>query len=150
MKRLLVVLGVALAVFSVTLARSGPAMAQESKSDAQLRQLVQDWLGAEERGDVAALRKMFADDFIGTAFGGNIVMKEDVIPQSSGGHRFPKSTLKETVVRVHGTTGVVMGRVAVESAEQPGQFRFTLVCLERDGSWQVVAAHLSRVQPPAE
>ena len=80
-----------------------------------------------------------------TAFGGNVVNKEDVIPADGGGERiWAKASLKDATVRVFGDTGVVMGRVVVDDPNQPGAFRFTMVFMKRAASWQVVAAHLSR------
>ena len=145
MKRWLTVAALLLAAGVVAWAQAEQETEDAAKMEADLVRMEKEWLDAEARGDLAALDKMFADDFIGTAFGGNVVSKEDVIPREGGGGRFPKSVLKESVVRVYGTTAVVMGRVAVEDPAQPGGFRFTMVWQKRDTGWQVIAAHLSRV-----
>lgn len=122
---------------------------EKAKVEAELLKLERDWLDAEERGDPAVLDRLFAEDFIGTGPGGNILYKDDIVPRDAGGGgRLPKSSLKESVVRVYGTTAVVMGLVAFENPAQPGQLRFTKVYLKRDENWKCVAAHLARVTPP--
>lgn len=117
----------------------------------ELVKMERQWLEAETKGDVTALDKMFAADFIGTGPGGNILFKDDIVPSAEhqGQGRFPAAALKESIVRVHGTTAVVMGLVAVGDATPPGQMRFTKVYLSRDGRWICVAAHLTRL-PRAE
>jgi hypothetical protein len=47
-------------------------------------QLERDWLVADGKGDVAALRRIIADDFHGGCLDGHVLSKEDIIPQASG------------------------------------------------------------------
>jgi len=122
-------------------------MPQGSKTDDAVLQLVQSWLNAESEGDTATLDKLIADDFLGTGPGGNILNKTDIVPPGGGERpKMPKSSLKESTVRVFGNTAVVMGSVTEEAPPQPG-FRFTLVFLNRGQGWQMIAAHLS--SPPS-
>jgi len=122
-------------------------MPQGSKTDDAVLQLVQSWLNAESEGDTATLDKLIADDFLGTGPGGNILNKTDIVPPGGGERpKMPKSSLKESTVRVFGNTAVVMGSVTQEAPPQPG-FRFTLVFLNRGQGWQMIAAHLS--SPPS-
>jgi ketosteroid isomerase-like protein len=122
-------------------------MPQGSKTDDAVLQLVQSWLNAESEGDTATLDKLIADDFLGTAPGGGILNKTDIVPPGGGERpKMPKSSLKESTVRVFGNTAVVMGSVTQEAPPQPG-FRFTLVFLNRGQGWQMIAAHLS--SPPS-
>ena len=101
------------------------------------------WLASSQEGDFTALRKIVADDFIGTTFSGNVVSKDDVAPQSGGGS-FPDATVQDLHVRVYGDTAVAIGALAFKS-NQLGTLRFTEVWAKRPGGWQMVAAHLSRV-----
>ena len=122
-------------------------MPQGSKTDDAVLQLVQSWLNAESEGDTATLDKLIADDFLGTGPGGGILNKTDIVPPGGGERpKMPKSSLKESTVRVFGNTAVVMGSVTEEAPPQPG-FRFTLVFLNRGQGWQMIAAHLS--SPPS-
>jgi hypothetical protein len=150
MKRWQLAAALALAAGVVSWAQSGKPNEARTPEE-ELVALERQWLDAEVRGDVAALDKMFAGDFIGTAPGGNIVTKEDIVPPAEyeGRGRFPGATLKETVVRIHGTTAVVMGLVGVAHPTEPGELRFTKVYVKREGRWICVAAHLMRVQSSA-
>ena len=150
MKLRLAPLGLAtvLMIFSLTLAGQQTAV-QAPRAEDELMSVVRAWLVAEQSGDRAALNRIIADDFIGSAFGGNVVSKDDLVPfEGEDSPRFPSSSLKESTVRAFGTTGVVMGRLAIENAAQPSQIRFTIVLMKRQGGWQMVAAQLARVEKP--
>jgi len=121
---------------------------QNSSADESVLQLVQTWLDAESEGDTTVLEKLLADDFIGTGPGGNILNKTDIVPPAGAERpKMPKSRVKESSVRLFGSTAVVMGSVAYETLDQPG-FRFTLVFLNRGQGWQMIAAHLASMPAP--
>jgi ketosteroid isomerase-like protein len=101
------------------------------------------WLASSQEGDFLSLRKLVADDFIGTTFSGNVISKEDVAPESGGGS-FPDGAVQDLQVRVYGETAVAIGALVFKS-KQPGRLRFTEVWTKRPAGWQMVAAHLSRV-----
>ena len=123
------------------------APAQTAGSNAAIEQMVlkltRDWLEAEERHDRAALQRIIADDFQGTAPMGNTVFKEDVIPQE-GTQRGLSVNVPDLKARVFGDTVVVTGRGAQKS-EEKREIRLTVVFARRNNSWQMVAAHLSAV-----
>ena len=148
MRRQIVGMLVALALIAAV--RAVPrSMPQNSNPEDAVSQLVQAWLNAESEGDTTALDKLIADDFMGTGPGGNILNKSDIVPPAGGERpRMPKSRVKESSVRLFGTTAVAMGSVVYETLPQPG-FRFTLVFLNRGQGWQMIAAHLANT-PPAK
>jgi len=140
------IVGMLVAVALIAAVRAVPrSMPQSSNADDTVSQLVQAWLNAESEGDTTALDKLIADDFIGTGPGGNILNKSDIVPPDGGERpKMPKSRVKESSVRLFGTTAVAMGSVVYETLPQPG-FRFTLVFLNRGQGWQMIAAHLATV-----
>ena len=150
MKRHVVAAGMAVVLGLLAALQVAPrSMAQTSKVEDTVLQLVQTWLNAESGGDTAALDKLIAEDFIGTGPGGNILNKSDIVPPAGEERpRMPKSHVKDSAVRLFGNTAVVMGSVAYETQDQPG-FRFTLVFLNRGQGWQIIAAHLVSA-PPAK
>lgn len=150
MKRRGVAAGLAGVLGLLAVLQAAPrSMAQASKVEDTVLQLVQAWLNAESGGDTAALDKLIAEDFIGTGPGGNILNKSDIVPPAGEERpRMPKSHVKDSAVRLFGNTAVVMGSVAEETQDQPG-FRFTLVFLNRGQGWQMIAAHLAGA-PPAK
>ena len=106
--------------------------------------LTHDWIAADERADRAALIRIIADDFMGTAPMGIIVFKEDVIPIEGSQGGGLSITPQEVKARVFGDSAVVTGRGVRKSREQ-GDLRFTLVFAKRQDRWQMVAGHLSTV-----
>ena len=125
-----------------------PNVPTSQMTENDFRNLEQKWLDAAAVPDLPALRKMFADDFMGTAFGPNVLSKTDVIPPdgSSAAH-LPKSVLQNSTVHIYGDTAVLMGGVNEPDASQPGKstggFRITTVFQKRGGDWQVIAVHMS-------
>ena len=114
-----------------------------STSEQELTQLERDWLAADGKGDAASLRRIIADDFIGSSFDGGVLSKQDIIPQGGGPGGFAGATPSETNVRVFGDTGVLMGIINTSGDPQPKQIRVTLVCQKRSQGWQLIAAHLT-------
>ena len=148
-RRMVIGLAAVLLVFAIAPAKQQAAV-QAPRAEDELIAVVREWLAAEQSGNRAALNRIIADDFVGSAFGGNVVSKSDLIPtEGEDAPRFPSSSLKESTIRAFGATGVVMGRLAVENAGQPGQLRFTIVLMKREAGWQMVAAQLIRVEQPA-
>jgi hypothetical protein len=90
------------------------------------------------------LRRLIADDFMGTGFGPGVLSKADVVPAEVGSdNRILKSSLRESTVRVFGDTAVLMGSVAVEGANA-GNMRVTTVFQKRPLGWQMIATHMPR------
>jgi ketosteroid isomerase-like protein len=113
----------------------------------QLRQMEQQWLDAAAVPDLPALRKMFADDFMGTAFGPKVLSKEDIIPpDGSTQQHLPKCLLRQSSVRVYGDVAVLMGDVQPQNAGENG-YRVTTVFQKRAPGWQIIAIHMSSAAP---
>jgi hypothetical protein len=60
------------------------AIPSTTKPEDQVTQLERDWLTADGKGDAVSLRRIIADDFIGSSFDGGLLSKEDIIPQGGG------------------------------------------------------------------
>ncbi len=128
---------------------SPQATVSSSRVADELLAVVREWLAAEQSGHRAALERIISDDFVGSAFGGNVISKQDLLPaDDQDGPRFPKAVLRESTARAFGTTGVVMGRIGMENSSQPGHFRFAIVLMKGRSGWQMVAAQLARVEQP--
>lgn len=110
----------------------------------EVRKMEQRWLDAAAVPDLPTLRSMFASNFIGTAFGPQVLSKEDVVPpdDNPGSNHLPKSTLKDSTVRVFGDTAVLVGDVQPEDPKQAG-LRVTTVFQRQAQGWQIIAIHMS-------
>jgi ketosteroid isomerase-like protein len=129
-----------LTVFAATQAttqKPAPSTAEQEVTSA-----VANWLASSQHGNAAALRKLVADDFIGTTFGGMVVYKDDIAPEDGAGS-FPEGAVQDLQVRAYGDTAVAIGALVFKTKE-PGTLRFTEVWHKNPSGWQMVAAHLSR------
>ena len=132
------------AVSTWILAR-GQAVASNSKPEDQVTQLERDWLVADAKGDLASLRRIISEDFIGSSFDGSVLSRHDIIPENSGPGGFAGATVGRTDVRVFGDTGVLLG--VINTAGTPAkQIHVTLVCQRKAEGWQMIAAQLTRME----
>jgi hypothetical protein len=125
---------------------------KQSKVEAELMQLERDIGAANIRRDKAFFERVEADEFIFTDSGGGITMKaEDVasLDKPAGEFKLVSYDVDEMKVFVYGKTAVVTGRVTTVSRgkdrEVTNKSRFTDVFVRRDGRWQIVAGHSSRI-----
>jgi ketosteroid isomerase-like protein len=88
---------------------------------------------------------MFSDDFMGMSFGNGVLSKSDVVPPSgSSDNHLPKSTLRDSTVRIFGDTAVLMGTVEMQAPQKPEDVRMTTVFQKHGDGWQVIAVHMSK------
>jgi ketosteroid isomerase-like protein len=131
-------------VFGALLCHAQVQTAPGVKAEDQVAQLERDWLAADAKGDVASLRHLVADDFIGSSFNGSLLSKQDIIPEAGHPGGFTGATTGETQVRVFGDTAVLLGTINSANASQ--HTRITLVCQKRGLGWQMIAARMDRAQ----
>jgi ketosteroid isomerase-like protein len=129
-------------VAALCLFAHGQAAIANAKPEDQVTQLERDWLAADAKGDVTALSRIIADDFIGRSPDGHVLSKEDIIPQGSGPGGFAGATPAETSVRIFGDTGILMGSIKPADAKAEN-IQVTLVCQKRPRGWQLIAAQLT-------
>ena len=114
----------------------------------QLYQMEYDWVGANESGDVGALDRIFADDFIYTVNDGTVYEKSEFI--ALGGQnpiQYDSVRIESMETRWYGSTAVVTG-IGVDYWTEDGVVQrdagqFTNVFVELNGRWQVVVGHSS-------
>lgn len=130
----------------VAFGHSNTANNSTNMTEDDFRKLEQNWLDAASVPDLPALRRVFADDFMGTSFGDGVLNKRDVIPtQAAGANHMPKCMLRDSTVRIFGDTAVLMGVVEMQIPHAPEQIRMTTVFQQRPGGWQVIAVHMSKL-----
>jgi Domain of unknown function (DUF4440) len=133
----------ALVMFTALLCGLAPSQtAPSSKPEDQVAQLERDWLAADAKGDSASLGRIVADDFVGSSFNGQLLSKQDIIPEEGAPGGFAGATPSDTNVRIFGDTAVLMGFINTNPNKQ---IRVTLVCQKRGQGWQMIAAHLARM-----
>lgn len=135
-----------IAIFTVFthMAISGQTTASATPED-QVAQLERDWLAADAKGDSAAFDRIVANDFMGSAFNGTMLTKQDIMPQGGNPGGLAGATPSDTSVRVFGTTAVLIGFLTKGDATNPTRTRVTLVCQKRAQGWQIVAGEMAKM-----
>jgi hypothetical protein len=137
------------------------ASAQTSKpkeiprDQAALMQLERDIGQANIKRDKTFFERVEADEFIFTdSSGGTTTKAEDVasLDKPPGEFRLVSYEVDEMKVSVFGKTAVVTGRATSTyrggGRESVIRTRFTDTFVKRDGRWQIVAGHSSRIREP--
>lgn len=127
----------------------------QSSVEAELMQLERDIGQANINRDKAFFERIEADEFIYTDSGGGITTKaEDVasLDKPAGEFKLVSYEVDEMKVKVYGDTAVVWGRTTTKlqgkDREVINKSRFTDTFVKRDGRWQLVAGHSSRIREP--
>ncbi len=135
-----------------------PAAVTMSAKDAavteQLTQMVRDFLANVPKGDKKVFDNFFADDVIYTRSAGVTVDKEEILKNIDvRAATEPQATFDADgfIVHPYGDTAVVNFRLIMHNPNHRGiatmYFRNTGIFLKRNGKWQAVAWHATRVPP---
>jgi len=123
----------------------------QNKADADSSQIVgleNKWNAAYQRGDVAAMDSLLADDFIITVEDGSTFSKPGYIAHNGNSTvRVEISDMSDLKVRMHSKTAVVTGAYHEKGTEKGKAYeyrdRFTDVWMINDGRWQLIVSHYS-------
>jgi ketosteroid isomerase-like protein len=102
--------------------------------------------------DLAALARIFADDYVQYDESGQVFTKQDVLERiRTGAIRYPSIVSTGRKIRVFGNMAVVHGSESDEVEADGRRFSVRYVYLDvlekRNGEWKLVASQLAR---PAE
>ena len=123
------------------------AFAQQSIEQA-VRQVDQERIHAQITADTVALRRIYAEDFLGIGPTGVVRNKAQVVADfTSHTVSYQSITTGDVLVRVYGNTAVETGRSTMVGQDKgkavPRDNRFTRVWVLKDGRWQLVLNHYS-------
>ena len=126
-----------------------------AQTPATLEQADTAWNQLRLQGDAKALAPLLADDWLLTHSDGRVQHKADYLHELATRQRRNTRIDNEDVqVRQHGDTAVITGtsvQAAISDGKPwEGRFRFTRVWLLRDGQWQMLASHSSRLVETAQ
>src|SRR5436305_11432447 len=149
------ILAIAVVAFSAAAIASGQEQSavRDPKSIAEhIRKLDKERIQAQIHGDVAALKRIYANDFIGVGPSGTVRTKPQVISDfTSGDLKFQSITTNDVQVRVYGDTAVETGLSTMIGQDKgktvPRDTRFTRVWVNQQGHWRLVANHYSSQTP---
>ena len=128
-----------------------PAVATGSEQAVQ--QQDRERIRAQVTADTIALRRIYADDFLGIGPTGVVRNKTEVIADfTSHALTYQSITTADVRVRIYGHTAVETGRSTMIGLDRgkvvPRDNRFTRVWVMRAGRWQLVANHYSLMTSP--
>jgi ketosteroid isomerase-like protein len=108
-----------------------------------------EWADAEQREDVAFLREVLTEDFIGIGPLGFMLTKDQWLGRYEGGLSYDSFALGEVAARFYGGTAVATCRQSqageFRGNDVSGEFRATLILAEQEGRWLLAGLHLSPI-----
>jgi ketosteroid isomerase-like protein len=124
------------------------AAASAQNAEQAVKQQDEQRIHAQIAADTVALRRIYADDFLGIGPTGVVRNKDEVIADfTSHALTYQSIVTAEVRVRVYGETAVETGRSTMVGQDKgktvPGENRFTRVWVMKGGTWQLVANHYS-------
>jgi len=153
MKHTLMVVATIVIVFGIS---SEQTTARQAKIERELMQMERDWSAAYLSHDVSVVDRLLADDFIGTDGRGIMTDKKQELEDARSenpNRKVLSEAIDDLKVRIYGDTAIVNGRTT-EKIQSGGkefviQYRRTDVFVKRNGRWQCVSFHGSRIiEPP--
>lgn len=124
---------------------------QDTKLEQSLFKLKHDNGKAYMDRDIAALERLYADDYTVTDESGDTTNKTQEIDRLKSGSAVYEATSYEDVkVRVYGKVAIVAGRGTVKGRGKNGAFHklyfSTNIFVQQKGVWRAVSAHISGVK----
>jgi len=138
-----------LSAVSTAIAQQPSARPPDAANTEQaVQQQDQKRIRAQITADTIALRRIYADDFLGIGPTGVVRNKAEVLADfTSHALTYQSITTAEVRVRVYGNTAVETGRSTMVGQDRgkavPRDNRFTRVWVKKNGRWQLVANHYS-------
>jgi ketosteroid isomerase-like protein len=117
----------------------------------EIMKLEEDFAEAEVKADIHRMSELLADDWTDIEDNGSMHTKADALKLfQSPTTKLTSDKLSEMHVRVYGDTAVITlldtADFIVDGKDAGGVFRLTDVWVKRDGKWQMVALHSSKVR----
>lgn len=128
-----------------------PAKEQKPSDEQALTKIENDWGDALLKQDVATVERFEAPEYMSTSPSGELSDRAQGLAElKSGAIKFESLKLDDLKVRVFGDTAVVYGldteKSSYKGKDTSGQYRWTDVFVKRNGVWQAVSSHASKVE----
>ena len=149
MKSALVIAALALTTIFIAVGQEQSASKDQKRTVEELiKQLDKERIQAQIAADAVALKRIYADDFMGVGPSGTVRTKPQVISDfMSGTLKFKSITTDEVQVRVYENTAVETGLSTMVGKDKgktvARDTRFTRVWVKQQGQWRLVSNHYS-------
>ena len=130
-----------------------PQQPASSRSEQEVRQMIEKYRTAILQRDIATLEKIWADDYVFVNAAGDVLTKTERLANIKSGATTLDSINEEenVTVRVYQNSAVATSRVTLKGkySGQPisGQYRSILVLVKGPGGWQLVSNQLTAITP---
>ena len=150
MKRIVIAVSVAVLVFAVGAWAQTQAKTKTGAAEQELLQLMQDWMNAEVKADMAFLDQFIAEDWVSTDPAGAVWTKAQFLAGLKSGEGAVISFMLDNMkARVYGDAAVVTGRMTTKQTfkgqDISGQYQCTDTLIKKAGRWHCVAIHISMI-----
>jgi ketosteroid isomerase-like protein len=152
MKRIIPHIAVTLTLLSFSFGQAQQESA-DSKSEQEVRQMIEKYRAAFLRRDIPTLEKIWADDYVFVNGSGEVLTKAQRLANLKSGATTLESINEEEniTVRVYQNSAVATSRVTLKGqySGQPvsGQYRSTHVWVKGPTGWQLVSNQLTALAP---
>lgn len=154
MKRFISHLAINIALVSFAIGQSPTAqLPADSASEQEVREMIEKYRNAILKRDIAALEKIWADDYVFVNAAGDVLSKMERLANIKSGATTLDSINEEenVAVRVYQNSAVAKSRVTLKGqySGQPisGEYRSILVWVKDPGGWQLVSNQLTALKP---
>lgn len=118
----------------------------------QVRRVQNDLIDAYLHNNVAALERILADEYTFTDDRGIVLNKRQVVDSlKSRDRRITSYKLEDSKVRVYENVAVMTYRYrskeTYKGRDDSGDYRITRIFVRKNGRWQIVAGHETRIAP---
>lgn len=132
--------------YPISAQQPSPPTVQMNDDERAVREVLDSWLKALERGDTITLKRIIADDYLITVADGRVLNREqDLAPIVAGRLQFLSTKTDSLRIRIFGNAAIVtgIGTYTVKMGDKSPVIRerFTDVYIKRGGVWQPVASH---------
>jgi hypothetical protein len=135
-------------------AASAQKNSNSEKERGQLLSIEEQVVHANETCDRAVFDRIEAEEFIFTSSAGKVTDKQQDLDSLKDCRPSElKASFEDPIVQLHGEVAILNAQVTQHPTNKEGQvvtrhFRFTDVFVWRDGRWQMVVGHSSRIPDP--
>jgi ketosteroid isomerase-like protein len=150
MNRYIPHLAIGMVLLSFAFAQSAPGQnAENSNSEKEVREMIEKYRTALLQRDIAALEKIWADDYVFVNVSGELLTKAQRLANAKSGATTLDSIKEEEniTVRVYQNSAVATSRVTIKGqySGRPtsGQYRSTHVWVKGSSGWQLVSNQLT-------
>jgi ketosteroid isomerase-like protein len=140
------VMTISLSVFGAAKDKPG----KQGGAEQAVMSIEKEMLDALLKGDASANERYLADTYIFTGPDGEMSSKaQSVADLKSGDLKFQSATFDDAKVSVYGDTAIVtygsIDKGTYKGKDISGKTRWTDVFVKKNGKWQIVASHGSRI-----